>query len=52
MCTNIFHMLTGELTIALEDMWYILRLLIEGAPVVGLANEMDRDAVAIYIVRY
>jgi len=41
---------TSELNIMLQDIWCILRLSIEGAPVLGLIDEVGRDATIIHVV--
>ncbi|KAH9301381.1 hypothetical protein KI387_012964, partial [Taxus chinensis] len=43
--TNVFHLLTGEMTITLEDVYHILRLPIEGEVVFQIDSETAMDSI-------
>ncbi|KAH9306811.1 hypothetical protein KI387_011215, partial [Taxus chinensis] len=43
--TNVFHLPTGEMTITLEDVYRILRLLIDGEVVFQVDAEIAMDSI-------
>lgn len=38
--TNIFHLLTRECIVTLEDVWRIMRISIKGSPFISLPDEV------------
>lgn len=48
--TNTFHLSIEECTVTLKDFLWILQIPMEGAPIIGLSDEVGRDVVAIKIV--